>query len=728
MAGSRSLGVLTVDLVAKTGAFEQGLDKASRKAKTSGKEIETALSNSFKAVGGFIAGFVASLVSVDVALRGFQQSVDAADRLDELSARFKISTETLSEWGYAAKLTGSDIEGLVGIIPKFSKAVADAADANSEAGKTFAALGISVKDQAGQLRSFQDLLPEIMDRFKGLNNETTETALAMQLFGRSGAEFLEFLNLGSDGLRTMGDRARELGIVIDSETAAKAAEFKDRVDDLRAATQGWFIQVSSSLLPTLKDLTSQLAKFVSEGRGAKEVADSIASSIRDIAEAIRFLGSIGDVFDRIRGGLVGLEKQGNAAFQSLNPFNWNPSDLARLKAQYEEGTSYVENGWAAMREAQQKGAQQFQVQLLDPSEGFGGYKAQKRLEEQAKRYQEALDKLLAGGDKPRGGGAKKSAAEQEAERLFQSYDSLAASLDQQIALFGETSEAAKVRYEVEFGSLVNLEPKLKNYLIYKAEELDTIKQLDEQQRAADEVVRRQTEAYERQRQQVEEYIGDLQFENNLLGMSNLEREKEIALRWANVDAMSEEGKRIIEQVEANYQLREQIQLLDGARDAFGNFFTDVIGGTKSVSDAFKDMLDDINQQILRRITDNWVEQLFGAMGSSQSGSAGGGWMSWFAGLFGGGKAGGGWAAANTIYEVNERGFEMASVGGKDYMLTGNKPVHITPNHRLQASGGGVTVNFNGYGKPDRRTAQQAAADVAVAANASLARNGRGGRG
>jgi hypothetical protein len=123
-----------------------------------------------------------------------------------------------------------------------------------------------------------------------------------------------------------------------------------------------------------------------------------------------------------------------------------------------------------------------------------------------------------------------------------------------------------------------------------------------------------------------------------------------------------------------------------------------------------------------------VEQLFGAMGTSQSGSAGGGWMSWFAGLFGGGKAGGGWAAANTMYEVNERGFEMASVGGKDYMLTGNKPVHITPNHRLQASGGGVTVNFNGYGKPDRRTAQQAAADVAVAANASLARNGRGGRG
>lgn len=726
---TRSLGSLTIDLIARTFGFEQGMDKASRKAKSAGKEIESAFTASMRTVGAAVAGFVAGLATVDTAIRGFTQSVDFADRMDELSARFKISTETLSEWAYAAKMTGSDIESLAGIIPKFSKTIADAADSGSEAAKTFAAIGISVRDQQGNLRSFQDLLPEVADRFRGLNNETTETALAMQLFGKSGAEFLEFLNLGSDGLREMGETARGLGVVIDTETAASAAEFKDRVDDLRAATQGWFTQISAALLPTLTDLTKEMTDFVKEGGNAASIADSVASSIRDIAEAVRFLGSVGDVFDRIRGGLVGLEKQGNAAFQSLNPFNWNRSDLSRLQAQYQEGTAYVEQGWEAMRAAQEKGAADFQVQLIDPSEGFAGYKAQKRLEDQAKKYQEALNKLFNGGGAGNSPRAGKSDAERETERLRSAYDSLAASLDQQIALFGETSEAAKVRYDVEFGSLVNLEPKLKSYLVYKAEELDALKMVTEQQKAADAEVRRQTEAYERHQEQVKDFISDLQFEHRLLGMSNLEREKEIALRWANVDAMSEEGKRIIEQVEATYQLREQVQIMDGMRGEFQNFFADVLTGTASVKDAFSNMLDSIQSMILNKIAQNWVDQLFGQVGSSAGGSAGGGWFGAIAGLFAGGRASGGMVSPRSFVEVNERGLEMATVRGRDYLLAGDAPVQVTPNHRLGMGGGnGVTVNFNGYGKPDRRTAQQASADMAVAAQSFLSRNGRGGRG
>ncbi len=152
-----------------------------------------------------------------------------------------------------------------GIIPKFSKNIADASRAGSDADKTFRALGISVKDQAGNLRSFEDLLPEVQNRFAGISNETTKTALAMQLFGKSGSEFLEFLSLGADGMRTMEERARSLGIVIDSDTAGAAAEFNDRLDDLRAATQGWFTQLASELLPTLTDLTTQLVDVAKEG-------------------------------------------------------------------------------------------------------------------------------------------------------------------------------------------------------------------------------------------------------------------------------------------------------------------------------------------------------------------------------------------------------------------------------------------------------------------------------
>ena len=308
-------GSIVIDLLMKTGSFvtdTQRAEKSMKSMERTAAGVSKGIVAGFTAIGSVIGGAIAAFASVDAAITGLSNAINAADRIDELSARFSISTETLSGWGYAAKMTGSDLEGLVGIIPKFSKNIAEASKAGSDADKTFRALGISVKDQAGNLRSFEDLLPEVQNRFAGISNETTKTALAMQLFGKSGSEFLEFLSLGADGMRTMEERARSLGIVIDSDTAGAATEFNDRLDDLRAATQGWFTQLASELLPTLTDLTTKLVDVAKEGGGVRDVAHGIATAFREIGKAAEIFGVVEDWLDRLRGGLVAVEKQGNA--------------------------------------------------------------------------------------------------------------------------------------------------------------------------------------------------------------------------------------------------------------------------------------------------------------------------------------------------------------------------------------------------------------------------------
>lgn len=63
-------------------------------------------------------------------------------------------------------------------------------------------------------------------------------------------------------------------------------------------------------------------------------------------------------------------------------------------------------------------------------------------------------------------------------------------------------------------------------------------------------------------------------------------------------------------------------------------------------------------------------------------------------FFGGGRASGGPVGPGQFYQVNESGMEMLTVGGKDYLLTGNKSGSITP-----AGGfGGVTFQ-NTYINP-----------------------------
>lgn len=47
---------------------------------------------------------------------------------------------------------------------------------------------------------------------------------------------------------------------------------------------------------------------------------------------------------------------------------------------------------------------------------------------------------------------------------------------------------------------------------------------------------------------------------------------------------------------------------------------------------------------------------------------------------------------------------MATVRGRDYLLTGNAPVEITPNERLGVGGNRTTVvNMTLQGRVDRRT-------------------------
>jgi len=187
-------GSIVVDLLMRTGSFETDTARAEKRLKQLQRQIDDTAKKIGTAFGAGVAVAVGALATLTI------QSVNYADQLDELSNRLGISTEQLSAWGYAAKLTGSDLDSLASTIPRLSKNLAGALDEGSRQADLFKALGIEVTDAAGRLRDVEDVLPEIADRFKELKNDTTEAALAQELFGKSGAEFLEFLNLGSDGL------------------------------------------------------------------------------------------------------------------------------------------------------------------------------------------------------------------------------------------------------------------------------------------------------------------------------------------------------------------------------------------------------------------------------------------------------------------------------------------------------------------------------------------------
>ena len=133
-------GSVIVDLLLKTGSFTTDAARAEKSLQNLQKTASSAATGIGKAFAGIAAGVVAGLSigsAVSSFVQGVNTAIDHADKLGDMSEKFGLSTEKLSAWGYAAKMSGTDLTTLTGTLPRFSKAVADAADSSSKAGRTF---------------------------------------------------------------------------------------------------------------------------------------------------------------------------------------------------------------------------------------------------------------------------------------------------------------------------------------------------------------------------------------------------------------------------------------------------------------------------------------------------------------------------------------------------------------------------------------------------------------
>lgn len=758
---STSLGRLYVDLMMKTGSFETDAGRAAKIAKQRAQEIDRAftgaMSSAGKSVLAFAGGLVAGFAVVDTASRAFFDSIAQADKLDELSARLGVSTEKLSGWGYAAKLTGSDLDQLAGALPKVSKLLAEAGDETSAAGKLFGKLGIEVEDAAGKLRDVEDVLPEIMDRFKALNDDTREQALAMDLFGKSGAEMLEFLNLGSEGLQTYESRAAALGIVLSGDVTGAAAKFNDQLDNLKAASQGFATQVSAALLPEMTKLVLAATEFVKEGDNAVVTARSIGSAFGFAVDGVTMAG---DVFRTAGHSIAGLALQVQGLLDAYTGFatlDWSKmkSGMRELATGREvtaramflgtdlDGNSLVRYGQpakddrpvnAGARAGRQRRGGGAPMMMADPF----------------------VPRLGLGDDKEKPKGAARaaglSAEAKAAQELQRAYEALNASQNERLAMLEEeirtgdqASKLFQLNYDLENGQLAKLTPALKEVLRVGAEREDQMRAELELQREQDKASKVADEKYERT-------VAWLKEETAALSLSNLQLEIRNNLQTAGImDPNSARGQEIADLTKNLDGLQQTTALMDEFRDIG---YDALVQLPNDAAGAWKSFLDDLEAMITRFAAKKIMEQLFGAAGtngqgtsggdllgsamewlnnsgqrSSSSGGTGGAgidkWISAIGSWFGGGRANGGPVLGGKLYEVNEGGWpEMLRIQNKQMlMMPPGVSGMVTPMRGNAAGGrgGSVVIHQHINGRATRQTAEQAARESGRAASRGLRR-------
>lgn len=248
---SAVVGALRAILSLESAAFTKGLRQAESGLKRF--QAQTAkIGKTLSVVGAGISVIGAGLAA------GLRQGINAADDMGDMAEKLGIPVETLSKLAYAAEVSGTSVEALGTGFKKLSEKMVDAAGGSKAAGALFKQLGVSVVDAAGNLRDSEAVMQDVAEAFAQMPEGAAKSALALDLFGKSGLDMLPFLNKGRDGIRKMTEEAAALGLVISKETADAAGDFNDNLVRIQRAGEGLFLQLSAELAPVLRDISDAL--------------------------------------------------------------------------------------------------------------------------------------------------------------------------------------------------------------------------------------------------------------------------------------------------------------------------------------------------------------------------------------------------------------------------------------------------------------------------------------
>ncbi|MFN4342872.1 MAG: hypothetical protein ACK4FE_12695 [Azonexus sp.] len=240
------------------------------------------LTDTAKSVNGVLANLGVA-VSVAGLTAMVKSAIDTGDALDEMSQRVGVSVETLSVWKPAAEQSGVSGESFEKGLRKLSTTMLEAATGSEDAARGLEAVGVEFKNQDGTLRATDQVLLDLAERFKAMPDGAEKTALAVQLFGKSGAELIPFLNQGRDGINELAAEMQALGVQMSSETAAQAGNFNDALDKLKLATTSIGNQIITSLLPALNDMAGGMVESAKQGGTLRTILDGVVLVLKTLA-------------------------------------------------------------------------------------------------------------------------------------------------------------------------------------------------------------------------------------------------------------------------------------------------------------------------------------------------------------------------------------------------------------------------------------------------------------
>ena len=686
----RSLGSLTLDLVARIGGFTRGMTEAeriadqksrdiARKNRQRAKEVETA----WKSATGLIAGAFAGISIANVFQTFIRESIEAQNEQAQLAAVLKstgqaagFTAEQLNKM--SAEMAGRSIfsEGDI------TKAQTRLLSYTGIVGEQFPAAMQAVIDMAARMGMSVEQSAETIGRALDIPSQGL-TALQKQ-----GFRFTEEQKKAVEQLEKTGRVAEAQAIVLDALKLSYGGAAEAARNTLGGAIHALQEQIRTLLtgsdgnLEGLRSAIEQITVALKNPETQRAIDDLLSGIVKFTVFSIDAVDGVVRAFSTV-GKTIGA-----AAAQAVAIMD------GEFRQAWEIGKQWKADIDELLMRPMLRNAPP--APALGSTSSQSGTSTAPNAAEQARLAAEA---------------ARREAAERAGRDAAKQAQSYLENLRKQLQATEELSVAETVLRDIQAGRVKLAGGVTQQQLLDVAKLIDLDKELQKATEAAKKVEEETLErkkklqdagkaVYEATRTPAERLNVELARLNDLLQKGAIDWDtysRAVFDAQDGFDAATQKGK------EASDEMNEFAKnAAENIQGYFGQGLYDLMTGNfDNIGDAFMQML---NRMVAEAAAAQLAQHLLGDLvkGGSGSGLLGGllkGAASFFG--FGGGKAAGGAVLPGQMYRVNENGPEMLEMNGSTYLMMGNKSGNVVPS-----GGMNVVNNFSVQGPVNRSTEAQ----------------------
>lgn len=603
--------------------------------------------------------------------------IDFGDELSDIAGKAGITAEELQKLRIVAETNGGSFEAVDKSLLKFNQTLGLAQQGSGSLLGVLEKLNISLYDQNGALKDTPTMYREVSQAIGAIENPAQQSALAIQAFGKSGAELVESMSMSKEETDAAREAAVKYGAVMSNEMTNAAAAAKDEITLLDKGTETLNAKLNLMIgLPVAK-WWSGVANWISRtsvefaeflGLMDKFNPEKVTSKIKEVeaeileteANIVRLQaladkkGPFGNFSaDQLRGAQAYLKQQQDELAElkkNLDDLTQKPTDAPSVVPEVvdtEKGLKAldayrmkVEAGRAAnLQDAKEKAQALYEVEVQRLQQEYAAIAANSELSRKSKEEAWDLYNEHIKNASTKLANELKDIDDKAAKEKAASDKKLS---DARLKSDKEALDLAIKREEQEIKNRQSIDSIVEKYVQQTAQQQAVVSGTEKQlelrnaiNEAEETAIKNGTELSEVDRKRVENAVLNKQQSDEQLKQFNDQKDK------------AEETAEEIKQIYAN-----AAQSIQGA---FSDFFFDVMQGNLSnLADSFKKTID-------RMVADLLAANLFKLVGGIGTGKAGEPNLSgFFASIFGGisGRATGGPVTAGTPYWVGEEGPEI----------------------------------------------------------------------